>query len=127
MYEYTCANCGKRVAVKTKYDLRKFCGKKCFGAFLHEQRARCIPQEGKPRSRDIHPDGLNNLICAIVRQAREDVMTYSPMSSIRQDAEDFFLSDWFEALTNLDGWDILDRLTREYEAKQRRKAERAMT
>lgn len=75
----------------------------------------------------IHPDGLNKLICAIVRQAKDDVMNFSPSNPIRQDAENFFLSEYFEYLTNLDGWEILDRLTRKYDERQQRKAERAMT
>lgn len=127
MYEYTCAMCGKTVVTQSKHDVRMFCSKKCYGQFVHLKREReaDVPM---PRLTDIHPDGYDALVCAIIKQAREDVLSYSPNNHIRQEAEDFFLSDWFAQLTDdLDGFEILYKLTEIYNERQRRKAKERKT
>lgn len=127
MYEYTCAMCGKPMFAKTKVELRRFCGKTCYGRFMNRKREReaDIPM---PRLTDIHPDGYDALVCAIVKQAREDVLSYSPNNHIRQDAEDFFLSEWFAQLADdLDGFEILYKLTEIYNERQRRKVKERKT
>lgn len=123
MYEYTCAMCGKQMFAKTKLEIRRFCGKTCYGRFLNRKRERemDIPM---PRLTDIHPEGYDALVFAIVKQAREDVLGYSPNNFYRQDAEDFFLSEWFEQLTDVDGFELLYRLTEIYNERQQKAKER---
>lgn len=124
MYETKCGMCGAPIVYQYQWQSKRFCGKKCLGQFLHQKRDREVCDWKQPRSRYIHPDGYSNLVCAIVKQAKDDVMSYAPTNPIRQDAEDFFLSEFFEALTNLDGFEILDRLTQKYDERQRKKSER---
>lgn len=122
MYEFTCAMCGKQVSVLKRSKIRKFCGKKCYGASLRTRTYKCNDDEPvMPPRTHIHPAGYDNLLRAIVRQAREDVMNYKPDNWIRQDAEHFFLSEYFEQLTNLDGFKILYKLNEMYEARQKQK------
>lgn len=125
MYEYTCARCGKKMTAKSKIDIRMYCGKRCYGESLQQKFEREFSCT-MPRLTDIHPDSYDSLVCAIVRQAREDVLHYSPDNLYRQDAEDFFLSDYFAMLTALDGFEILYQLTEIYNERQRRKANRRM-
>lgn len=124
MHEYACAMCGRKMAVQAKADIRKFCGKVCYGRFLNRKREREVDDVPMPRLIDIHPDGYDALVCAIIRQAREDVLKYSASNHIRQDAEDFFLSEYFEQLTDLDGFEILYKLTEIYNERQRQKVKR---
>lgn len=124
MYECKCKMCGAVMVARTQHQLRSFCGKKCYGAYNHlkaNDRKLEVLDQDQPRSRYIHPAGYENLVCAIVRQAREDVLSFAPTNLIRQDAEDFFLSEYFEQLTNLDGFEILYRLTEKYNEKHKRK------
>jgi len=124
MYECKCKMCGAVMVARNQHQLRSFCGKKCYGAYNHlkanERKLEVLDQD-RPRSRYIHPAGYENLVRAIVRQARDDVMTLVPTNWIRQDAENFFLSKYFEQLTNLDGFEILYRLSQMYEEKHRKK------
>ena len=69
-------------------------------------------------------EGFFHLVSAIVSQAKADVLLNSPESFVRQDAERFFLSDYFETLTGLDGFEILCKLQDIYEEKQRKKKEK---
>lgn len=124
MYEYTCKMCGAPMVARTIHDRRSFCGKKCYGAFNRlkwDERKMSLLGLDQQRSKYIHPNGYNNLVRAIVRQAREDVMSHKPDNWIRQDAENFFLSDYFEQLTNLDGFEILYKLSQMYEEKHQKK------
>ena len=64
-----------------------------------------------------------NLIQAIVLQAVKDWRKsvkklkkhprYTPAKQMKDECEDFFLSDWFEELTDVDGSNILRRLRQE--------------
>lgn len=111
------------MVARNQHQLRSFCGKKCYGAFNRlkwDERKMSLLGQDQPRSRYIHPNGYNNLVRAIVRQARDDVMSHKPDNWIRQDAENFFLSEYFEQLTNLDGFEILNKLSRMYEEEQQK-------
>jgi len=123
MYESTCKNCGAPMFAEKQLDKRQFCSKRCFGAFLHMQRAK--PYAGGQRIKDIHPEGYNALVRAIVSQAKSDVLTRKPESWIREDAENFFLSPYFETMTGLDGFEILYKLTQQYDEKQKKKGTKA--
>lgn len=121
MYEYICKNCGKRVEVRLKTDIHAFCGRDCYIVSLHKRGKTDDPvaQPGD-RVRDIHPDGYDALVAAIIQRARDDVLHYKPGSWIREDAENFFLSKYFEQLTELDGFEILYKLSQIYEEQHRK-------
>lgn len=73
------------------------------------------------KRRDIGPDGAQYLIQAIVDRAATDYLHAPEESGMRQDVEKFFLSEWFECLTGLDGRTVLKDLKAEYGRKHRRK------
>lgn len=123
MHKWKCAMCGKTMESQLKHDVRMFCSKQCYGKCMNLRRERDI-DVSMPRLTDMHPDGYDALVQGIVRQAREDILRYSPNNSIRQDAEDFLLSEWFERLTNLDGFEILYKLTEIYKERLRQAAKR---
>lgn len=121
MYETQCNMCGKKMVYQYSHQFRRFCGKKCYGQFLKKKREKEFFGENAPRSRFIHPQGYTNLVCAIVHQAKRDVLDYAPGTPYRQDAERFFRSEYFEEITELDGKPILNRLIDQYNRKHRKK------
>lgn len=121
MYEAKCGMCGAPIVYQYKNQERRFCSKKCYGEFARQKRELELDDGMQTRSRYIHPDGYDNLLCAIVRQAKEDIMNYTPATQIRKDAEEFFMSEYFRELTDLDGFDILCKLWDMYDEKQRKK------
>jgi len=66
---------------------------------------------------DLDPLGCLNLVEAMVKQARLDVVNTKPGSAIREDAEEFLNSQYFTDLTGLDGRPLLKLLQEEYEEK----------
>lgn len=70
------------------------------------------------KRRDIDPDGAQWLIQAIVDRAATDYLHAPEESGSRQDTEKFFLSEWFECLTGLDGRVTLRNLQAERERKR---------
>jgi len=125
MFESTCDNCGAPIFTKNKAGKQQFCNKACYHQFL---RGKPKPQEPKrdvkPRNRYIHPEGYTNLLCAIVRRAREDIMGYPPCAYVRIDAEQFFTSGDCDSLTGLDGRRILAQIHAEYNRRHRKGARR---
>ena len=83
-----------------------------------------IWQKGKTMGRDICDEGACNLIRAIVNSAKNDVLRCSPVSEVRKDAERFFRSRWFEALTGFSGIPMLRQLQAEYDRKHKKKGVR---
>lgn len=71
--------------------------------------------------RDLDPDGAQWLIQAIVDRATKDYLYAPEASDVYWDAVRFFLSDWFECLTGLDGRATLKNLKTERAKKHRRK------
>lgn len=53
--------------------------------------------------RETDPDSAQYLIQVIVDRAATDYLHAPEESGMRQDAEKFFLSEWFECLTGFDG------------------------
>lgn len=121
MYAFVCKMCGRTKTVEAKSGIRQFCSRACWGKSLNIKREKALQPVGYERIKDIDDDGLTNLVLAIVAQAKADVLMFSPKNEIRQDAEEFFLGGYFDAMTGLDGYDVLCRLTDEYEEKQRMK------
>lgn len=96
-----------------------FCGKTCFGEYCQD----LVGVEKMPAltKDDITDDGYIALVKAIVAQASNDVVTLSPETGFRIDAERFFQSSYFEMLTGLDGKAILEKLRAEYKERRRKK------
>lgn len=122
----TCGICGKLMNIPVTARFPKFCSRACSREnkrrlYEIEDDGPAMPPLDKNRISD---EGFVNLITAIVSQAKDDVMTFAPGTMYREDAEEFFLSDYFHELTNLDGFDILYRLSQKYEEKQRKKESR---
>lgn len=72
------------------------------------------------KPREMHPEGIHNLIEGIVQQAahdfRQGMKTEAKLhkpSLQRADAEKFFRSNWFYNLTGLDGAYIVRRMRNE--------------
>lgn len=71
--------------------------------------------------RHIDTDGAKALVHAIVLQAKIDVLNSRPGSYVRMDAENFFLSDFFEELTGLEGGPVLRILHKQYDRKHNKR------
>jgi len=66
---------------------------------------------------EIDTQGYINLMQALIKQARQDVLQSKPGSVVRVSAEKFLASQHFTALTGLDGKPLLRKLQAEYEQK----------
>lgn len=122
MYNLICGWCGAHFEARYKNDVRKFCSKKCYGenqSFMGKQRFADEADEA-PRRRAIHPRGFENLVRAIVIQARDDIRDFEPGSPFREDAEEFFLSGVFDCLTGLDGEMVLRKIVDKYDRKRQK-------
>lgn len=125
MIQVKCKRCGKPMLIQSLTDRRKFCSRQC----SRENRMEMYTTEDDanvvmPPLENISDEGFVALITAIVQQAKDDVMTSSPGTPLREEAEEFFLSETFYEMTNLDGFEILCKLQDKYEEKMRKKAER---
>jgi len=125
MIQVKCKECGKPMLIQCLTDRRKFCSRQCF----QKDRARAYTVEDDegvvlPPLEHITDEGFVALTTAIVQQAKDDVMQNAPGTYMREDAEEFFLSETFYEMTNLDGFDILCKIQDKYDEKMRRKAEK---
>lgn len=124
MYETRCKLCGKRMVVKYKYEVRKFCCEEHYHMWLNlprrEKTATC-EREDQPTFRDMSYDGFITLVAAIVDRASTDVLLYNSGTQHRETAERFFRSDYFGLLTGLDGKPILQALLAERRERMRKK------
>ena len=68
----------------------------------------------------IHEQGAINLVEGIVDRAVKDFMVTTPDSEARKEVERFFLSDYFEALTGLNGSEFLEQLRKRYNEKHKK-------
>lgn len=125
MIEMKCRWCEKPMVFQSPADRRKFCSRQCF--LLDRQKAYTIEDNVEvvmPPLERICDVGFINLTTAIIQQAKDDVMQNAPGTLLREDAEEFFLSETFYEMTNLDGFDILCKIQDKYDEKMRKKAER---
>ena len=124
MIERECKWCKKPMRFNTPSEVRKFCSRQCFRA--HREKAYTIEDGGPemPPLEQITDEGFMALTTAIIQQAKDDVMQNAPGTWLREDAEEFFLSEEFYGMTNLDGFDMLCKIQDRYDEKMRRKAER---
>jgi len=94
-----------------KSQARDHCSKICYGKTSRKDDDG--PDMPPLDKESITEDAYVCLVKEIVRQAADDVTQLSPESSCRKDAEKFFLSPFFEAITGFDGKTILDKLHKE--------------
>lgn len=126
MYEKQCRWCGKVMQFKPNERVRTYCSIQCHQS---QREARYNGDDNGPKMPPLDKDNVSDagvvaLIEGIVTQAKEDVLNQSPGTQIREEAEEFFLSEEFAYMTNLDGFNILCRLWDKYDEKQRKKEER---
>ena len=122
MIEVKCKECGKPMLIRSLTDRRKFCSRPCF--LIDRQRAYTIEDDAgvvMPPLEHITDEGFMALTMAIINQAKDDVMNNAPGTSVREDAEEFFLSEEFYGLTNLDGFDTLCKIQDKYDEKMRKR------
>lgn len=124
MYTCICATCGKVTQVNTVNQIRKTCGGLCLEQY-NRVKGGHRPIFTRPANRDLHPDGVNYLIEGIVKQASQDVLRYSPANEIRQDAERFFRSEYFTAMTDMDGAEVLRKLHCIYNMRREKRSAKA--
>ena len=118
MIEVKCKECGKPMLIRSLTDRRKFCSRPCF--LLDRQREYTVQDDAgvvMPPLEHITDEGFMALTMAIINQAKDDVMNNAPGTSVREDAEEFFLSEEFYGLTNLDGFDTLCKIQDKYDEK----------
>lgn len=122
MIETKCKWCEKPMVFQTPTDRRKFCSRQCF--LLDRQRAYTVEDDANvvmPPLEHINDEGFMALTTAIIQQAKDDVMHSAPGTPLREEAEEFFLSEEFYAMTNLDGFDMLCKIQDKYDEKMRKK------
>lgn len=124
-----CGNVKNVVSTSLRYGRTRSCG--CLATETKAARAVIaskaavearkstanVPEE-RPKNRDIHPDGYAQLIEGIVQQAKKDMMASSPGTEMWKDVKNFFLSDYFRELMDLDGEVLYRQLLKEYYKKR---------
>lgn len=119
MFKRKCHECGKELFFRPGERIKPFCCKKCSESY-HEKEYNA-PENGPvmpPLDVDrISDEGFEALVAAIVHLASEDVKKFSPGTLYRVDAEKFFLSEHFSALTGMDGKTVLRNLLTKREKK----------
>lgn len=123
MIRRRCSWCKKVMVFKLGEPIKSFCSKQCYGM---DKEKRFASEDGGPpmpplNAENITDEGYIELMKAVVNRAGQDVAKYNPGSQIRVSAENFFMSDWFSALTGLDGKPILRKLQEEYNRKHKHK------
>lgn len=117
MIKRRCSYCRKMMEFNAGEHIRHFCSKQCFD--LDREKRFSDEKSGPPMkpltAEDITDDGYVYLVKEIVKRAGRDVTKFKPGTMIRKDAENFFQSDWFNALTGLDGEAVLHDLQKQYE------------
>lgn len=123
MYKRRCSWCKKVMEFKLGEPIKSFCSKQCYS--MDREKRFASEDSGPPmpplKVEDITDEGYIALMKAVVSRAGQDVSKYKPGTQIRVSAENFFRSDWFSALTGLDGKLILRELQEEYTRKHQHK------
>lgn len=122
MYKRRCSWCRKVMEFKLGEPIKSFCSKECYS--MDREKRFASEDDGPPMkpltAESLTDDGFLALVEAIVARAGEDVSHFAPGTQIRVSAEKFFESDFFSALTGLDGQAVLRDLR---EAAKKKKPE----
>lgn len=125
MLKRKCKECGELMYFQHVSQVNTFCSKACYHE--HRRKQLTIVDDGPVMppldASKITDEGYVALVKAIVKQASRDVTNHKPGTRVRVQAEKFFESDYFAALTGLDGQAILRDLHEEYNKKKRRLTE----
>lgn len=123
MIRRKCGWCKQWMHFKQGEHIKKFCSKQCLDMFLQKKFAKedCGPKLPPLDVDRITDEGFTNLVAAIVQRASDDVTSFAPGTQLRVDAEKFFKSGFFAALTGLEGEPILRELEEEYNRKRNKK------
>lgn len=109
MEKRKCLECGKEMKFKSGERIRQFCCKE--HSEDYKEKKYNHPDNGPVmphlKVETISDDGYINLVKAIVHRASEDVTHFKPGTRVREEAEQFFASDYFHELTGLDGEAVL--------------------
>ena len=124
MIETKCKWCEKPMQFGNPSERVKFCSRQCFRAYREKKYTLEDSGPEMPPLEDISDEGFMALTMAIIQQAKDDIMQNAPGTMIREDAEEFFLSEEFYGMTNLDGFDMLCKIQDKYDEKMRKKEER---
>lgn len=126
MIRRKCAWCEKYMYFQQGNQITKFCSPLCYR--LHREKLFTKEDDGPampPLDADrITDEGFTALVAAIVQRASDDVTQFSPGTLLRVDAENFFKSEFFAALTGLDGELILKNLEEGYKRRHKKHAGR---
>lgn len=122
MYKRRCSWCKKVMEFKLGENIKLYCSKQCKD--MSREKEFASADNGPPMKpltvESLTDDGFLALVEAIVARAGEDVAHFAPGTQIRVSAEKFFESDYFSALTGLDGQAVLRDLQ---EAAKKKKQE----
>lgn len=109
MFRRKCLECGEPMYFRVGVHIRQFCCKECSDKFKEKQYNS--PETGPVmphlKAENITDEGYLALVKAIVARASNDMTHFKPGTRVRAEAENFFLSDHFNALTGLDGKAVL--------------------
>lgn len=123
MIKRRCSWCKKVMVFKLGEPIKSFCSKQCYG--MDKEKRFASEDSGPPmpplKVENITDEGYIALMKAVVSRAGQDVTKFKPGTQIRVSAEKFFESEWFSALTGLDGKPILRELQEEYKRKHKHK------
>lgn len=122
MIKRRCAWCKRIMEFKMGESIRSFCSKQCYS--MDREKRFANEDSGPPMkpltAKDITDEGFIALVEAIVARAGEDVTHFAPGTQNRVSAENFFKSDFFSALTGLEGEPVLRELQEEYAKRKHR-------
>lgn len=120
MFRRKCLECGEPMYFRVGVHIRQFCCKECSDKFKEKQynSPETGPLMPHLKAENITDEGYVSLVKAIVARASHDVTHFKPGTRVRVEAENFFLSDHFNALTGLDGEAILRDLRKKAEKKK---------
>lgn len=122
MYKRRCSWCKKVMEFKLGEPVKLYCSKQC--SDMSKEKQFASEDSGPPMkpltAESITDEGFLALVEAIVARAGEDVMHFAPGTQVRVQAENFFKSEFFSALTGLDGQAVLRDLR---EATKKKKPE----
>lgn len=109
MLKRRCSWCGKDMEFKLGENVKRYCSKQC--SDMSKEKLFASEDSGPPMkpltAESITDDGFIALVEAIVERASHDVTDFSPGTEYRISAENFFRSEFFSALTGLNGQAVL--------------------
>lgn len=117
-----CNFCGKEMHFKMGTPIKQFCSLQCSN--MHKEKLFAREESGPVmpplKAEDITDEGYIALVKTIVARASHDVTHFKPGTQVRVQAEKFLESEYFSALTGLDGQAILRDLREEYNKNKHR-------